>query len=108
MATISAAEMIGQGKVNSPWYSVMPTGSVRMLTRLQFSDSASRNSSHALTKARMPAVNTPGAASGITTVTQRAQARAAVDHRGVLEVLRDALEEAHQHQRAHRQVAAPM
>ena len=29
--------------------------------------SASRNSSHALTKARIAAVNTPGAVSGITT-----------------------------------------
>ena len=34
---------------------------------LALSDSASRNSSQALTKARMPAVNTPGAASGTTT-----------------------------------------
>ena len=29
MATTSAAEMIGHGKANSPWYSWMPTGSVR-------------------------------------------------------------------------------
>jgi len=44
----------------------MPTGSVR-IDALALSDSASRNSSQALTNARMPAVNTPGAASGTTT-----------------------------------------
>ena len=39
---------------------------VRLATR-GASVRASRNSSQALTKARMPAVNTPGAVSGITT-----------------------------------------
>ena len=45
----------------------MPTDSVRMLTRFIIV-SASRNSSQALTNARIAAVNTPGADSGITTL----------------------------------------
>ncbi|ANH07267.1 hypothetical protein shn_24440 (plasmid) [Shinella sp. HZN7] len=45
----------------------MPTGSVRS-DGLELKDSASRNSSQALTKARMPAVKTPGAQSGTTTL----------------------------------------
>jgi hypothetical protein len=44
----------------------MPTGSVRT-AGLALSDSANKNSSQAFTKARMPAVKTPGAASGSTT-----------------------------------------
>ena len=66
MATIKAAEMMGHGKVNSPWYKVMPTGSVRT-SALELSDKANKNSSQALTKAKMPAVKTPGAAKGTTT-----------------------------------------
>ena len=37
------------------------------MVALEFKLKASRNSSHELTKARMPAVNTPGAESGTTT-----------------------------------------
>jgi len=66
MVTISAALIKGQGKVYSPWYMAMPTGAVRMAA-LALSDRASKNSSQAFTKAKMPAVNTPGAASGNTT-----------------------------------------
>src|ERR1022692_1461199 len=45
----------------------MPTESVRMLARFIIVN-ASRNSSQALTKARIAAVNTPGADSGMTTL----------------------------------------
>ena len=44
----------------------MPTDSVRLLTRFIIVN-ASRNSSHALMNARIAAVKTPGADSGITT-----------------------------------------
>ena len=63
----------------------MPTGKVRLATR-GHSVSARRNSSQALTKARMPAVKTPGAVSGTTTRQRAPSRRAAVDEGGVLEV----------------------
>src|SRR3712207_7551731 len=47
----------------------MPTGSVRSIG-LELNDRASRNSSQAFTKARIPAVKTPGAESGTTTLNK--------------------------------------
>ncbi|MEY4258075.1 MAG: hypothetical protein RJA56_976, partial [Pseudomonadota bacterium] len=74
MATISAAEMMGHGKVNSPWYKVMPTGKVRT-SLLELSDTESAEHAQAQLEQLLGQAIEAGCASDAIVASNLAQAQ---------------------------------
>ena len=70
MPTTNAAEITGHGKENSPWYSVMPTGSVR-ISLVDVNERANRNSCQVTMRTNTAVATMPyrNSASGSQSIT---------------------------------------